>query len=278
MQNQGRRGKAGRRAASDAVPLRGSHGPSERERDLDLLAWTGRFRFVTAEAAAEAFGVSVQRMRARVARLCDAGLLVAHRTHVSEARVLYLSRHGALAIGFRPRKPPRPDAHRVHELAIIALVTALETRFAKVLTERECRQAERVGGQRYSVDVFAGGRRQRRWPDAVLLDGERRIAFEIEFAAKPSSRLSAIVDGYLRGGFDAVRFLVASPALAGRLARIVHRRSAATVPTRFKARPRVAVGPWLDVRADEAAAIRAAVLLAGDQARVVSDSSSELAS
>src|SRR3954452_6463358 len=150
-------------AGVDGIALRRSHGLAERERDLALLRWVGRFRFVTAAAASGAFGVSVARMRARGAGLCDGGLLIAHRSHVAEPRVLYLSRRGSAVAGLPVRRAPRPDAHRRHELAIVGLVTALETRYERVLTERECRRAEGAESQRFSVDVYAGGGRQRRW-------------------------------------------------------------------------------------------------------------------
>jgi predicted ArsR family transcriptional regulator len=47
----------------------------ETDRDVAVMAWVGRFRFVTAEAVAERFGVSVQAARGRVRRLERVGLV-----------------------------------------------------------------------------------------------------------------------------------------------------------------------------------------------------------
>jgi hypothetical protein len=241
--------------------VRGRRGQVEARRDREVLAWVARFRFVTAEVVAERFGISVRRADARISALEAAGLVVCRKDSGSQRRAVFVSRAGALALGLTPRRPPRPEVHRAHELAIARLAGALERASSEtvVLTERECRRRERDEPARYSVDLVQPGvGRVRRWPDLVLVAGAGRVAVEIELAAKPTERLRRIVAGYASGGvFSAVRFLVASPALAGRLARICadHGPIArlAAVPTRL------IVMPWPGAPAEDVARIEAAI-------------------
>jgi hypothetical protein len=223
-------------------------GNEQAERDVEVLVWVARFRSVTAQTTATRFGRSLQRTRARLRRLTADGLVQAHRSTGAEPLVYFVTHRGRVALDLPPRKPPRPDAHRRHELAIVRLVALLEKSGSRVLTERECRWMEAAGdrGRRYSVDTSNG----RRWPDAVLEapDG-RRLALEIEFAPKPTARLRTIARGYLAGDFDAVRVLVESPALAGRIAGVFAtlRESELGALGIGGALPEMLVLPWLDV-------------------------------
>ncbi len=90
----------------------------EREqtrRDLEVLAWVGRFRFVTAEALAERFEVSWQQANARVRRLAGLKLLGVERQHVSQPRAVFLTARGHELLGWERRRAPRPDVQREHE-------------------------------------------------------------------------------------------------------------------------------------------------------------------
>jgi DNA-binding MarR family transcriptional regulator len=129
----------------------------ETRRDLEVLAWIGRFRFVTAEALAMRLGVSVQRANARVRRLERLRLVGGERQHVSQARAVFLTGKGHKLLGWERRRAPRAEVHREHEAAIVWLVTQYERRRPdeRVLTERECRHLERVGDERFSVEVSA---------------------------------------------------------------------------------------------------------------------------
>ncbi|MDP9441379.1 MAG: hypothetical protein M3P34_04200, partial [Actinomycetota bacterium] len=51
----------------------------EARRDVEVLAWAGRFRFVTGQAIAWRFGMSWQHANARVRRLERLGLLGCER-------------------------------------------------------------------------------------------------------------------------------------------------------------------------------------------------------
>jgi hypothetical protein len=200
-----------------------------------MLWWIGRFRFVTARELSVRFGVTEQRVNARVRRFLRAGLVADHRPHNNTSRVVFLTRRGWLSIGMTPRRPPRTDIQRRHELALVMLVAVLEheTPFGqrRVLTERECRAAERRdrhrGGERWNVDVVTRYGAQRRWPDLVAVDDRWKLAIEVEFAVKHTRRLEEIVSGYrTTGTFAGVLWLVENPALARRLSRMAEERLA----------------------------------------------------
>jgi len=233
--------------------------------DRRLLAWVGRFRFVTAGLVAERFGVTVQMARRWVARLVAIGLLGRERAGRTDEYAVYLTAPGARVLGLPRRRPPRVTVHREHELAIVWLASRIERATARrVLSERECRYLEAADAGRFSVEVgrATGRGDRRRWPDLVLEDPGRRVAVEIEFAPKGSVRLGAIVDGYLHStGLTEVRFLVSEPATAGRLAGIVAAETvAATTRALFPIQPpRVAVSPWTDATAVEQAAVQRAI-------------------
>lgn len=205
-----------------AVVLRGSRNRVEAERDRAMLEWIARFRFVTAEVVATRFELSPQRVNARMRQLADAGLVVLQDRAVGEARAIAISARGARWIGAPPRRAPRFDAQRRHELAIAVFVAEHERAHPAVAarTEREQRTAEADGAHQFSVALAPGGPRNERcrWADVVLDDGPRRIAVELELSTKAPERLKRIVDGYAAcQHFDEVRFLVRERALAKRL-------------------------------------------------------------
>lgn len=233
----------------------------ETRRDVELLMWVGRFRFVTAQAISRRFEVSWQRANARVRRLEKLGLLGYERAHVSEPRALFLTGRGHELLGWPRRRAPRAQTHREHEEAIVWLVTELERdadAATVVLTERECRQAE-AGGvlPRYSVDVHGSeGRDKRRWPDLVVESPQGRRAIEIEFAPKGTSRLRAIVGAYQTSRYDETVFMVKSAALGRRIRSVRSRPSALREQLGLPA-SRVDVVPWAGLAAGERAALAA---------------------
>lgn len=235
------------------VVTRGRCGQREAETDRLMLWWIGRFRFVTSAELSLRFGVSEQRINARVRRFVREDLVAVHREHVSQSRAIYLTSRGASVIDQPRRKPPRADTQRRHELAIARLVAEFELHpsavTARVYTERECRQAEAAGDRRWSVDVLAEGRTQRRWPDLVIDFGDRRQAIELELAVKHTVRLRAIIESYqFAYEFDELLWLVEQPALHRRLSLMLRDaapRLAATSPARLGMKPvRQRVAQW----------------------------------
>jgi hypothetical protein len=254
------RAHAERSESTPAKPLveRSRGTAAEAQRDIDVLRFAGRFRFVTDELLAERFEVSRQQMNLRIRRLAAAGLL--QRTGgPAQPRLASLTRKGARAIDLPLRRAPRTDAQREHELALVWLVIQLERGGdVPVRTERECRMSE-SGERRYSVDLTKVGRgAERRWPDLVL-DGERRrSAIELELSAKGTTRLASIVAAYATSStFDEVVFLAADVPTARALARSVEAATPRAIIGDTVGRPAVAVRvvPWIG--------------LAGEQARLV---------
>ena len=198
----------------------------QARRDVELLVWVGRFRFVTAQAIGRRFGISWQQANARVRRLERVGLIGFERAHVSQALAVFLTGRGHELLGWPRRRAPRAQTHREHEEAIVWLATRVELDADAgmvVLTERECRTLEaRDHRARYSVDVVGAGRGdRRRWPDLVVNSPTTRQAIEIEFAPKGTARLRRIVEAYERSSYDDTVFYVKSAALGRRIGGLI---------------------------------------------------------
>jgi hypothetical protein len=190
-------------------------------RDVELLAWIGRFRFVTAQQISTQFRFSWQQANAHVRRLQRHGLVGTARRNVCEARAVFLTGKGHELLGWPRRRPPRAEVQRDHEAAIVALATELERAAddgMRVLTERECRRLHALDpAARFSVDVPGEGRDRRRWPDLVVDQAAGRRAIEIEFAPKGTARLARILAGYQTSSYSEALFLVSSPSVGRRI-------------------------------------------------------------
>lgn len=237
--------------AVDDLVRRQSRGTSEARRDREMLAWIARFRFVTAEVLAERFDVTPQRVNARLRRFEQAGLVALHRSDLTAPRAVFLTGRGARRLGLRPRRQPRPDTHREHELAIAELTARLERAAEppRVLTERDARATEARGGARCSADVRdSGGVVLRRWPDLVLETGEgARLAVELEFAPKHTGRLRRILNGYAAATwFSELHVLARDEPVRRRIAGLADASGPASELSGLLGlrRPPVLVSPW----------------------------------
>jgi hypothetical protein len=216
---------------------RAARASSEALRDERWVRFVARFRFVDEELLARRFGVSARAARGRIAKLVDAGVFGRRQAGAGRS-LIYLSPLGARRLGLGRRRTPRLQHSRAHELAVADLVLTLEEvergagRDGVILTERECREREAAGQARYCVTVHGAGEPQRRWPDIVLARPGRDTvaAYELEFSPKPSRRLRAIVRGYRDAGhLHRAYFIVESPALAVRIARLAQQEGAARI-------------------------------------------------
>jgi DNA-binding PadR family transcriptional regulator len=237
----------------------------ERERDFDreLMRWMTRFAFTTASVLSERWGVSEQRMRARLRRLEAAGLIERRREGPREPARVVVTERGGAELGLSVRTA-RARESLGHELAIIKRVVAIERHFAehgpagaRVLTERDMRRASREQpGRPWTVGVTRErGRRGRRWADYVVDTPEGRTAVELEFSMKGTSRLRSIIRGYLQAGaFEYVDFVVLERDQDAALARLLDRLLEEEGAAEFAARlpgvaievPTVRVVPWRD--------------------------------
>ena len=232
----------------------------QARRDVEVLAWVGRFRFVTPQAIAVRFEVSWQQANARVRRLERLGFLGGEREHVSQPRAVFLTGKGHELLGWPRRRAPRAQVQREHEAAIVWLVTELERAepHAAVLTERECRRLEDADDPRYSVNV---GDRRRRWPDIVIESQRARRAIEIEFSPKGTDRLETIVAAYAFCGYAETLFLVKSIALGRRIQALSEPtvRSPLFGGTGKLEVPRIRVAAWPRLPEDERQRVEAAL-------------------
>ncbi len=254
--------------ARSRLAIRTRRARIEAGRDIEMLRWVSRFRFVTAVGLAERFGVSQIAIRNRAVRLEAQGLLGITRPPQS-AWSYYVSRAGGERLGLPPRNPPRVEAQREHELAIVWQVAHFEKQQnprVEVLTERECRARESEGLGPFHARVAgeqSGGTRGQRWPDLVLvIDGHRRVAIELELSAKHTPRLQRIVAGYLLSDYHRVIFYVDDLPLARRLAQLrdaqIARHASGRPPSLGPLQlPRFDVEPWPHAHPERIEPIRA---------------------
>lgn len=231
----------------------------EQARDVAVLAWAARFRFVTIGALAVRWQVTEQRMRARVRRLEREGLVLRVRRWTNHPTAIYPSERGLDRLGLAARARPRFDGRFGHELAVIKRVLAAEAFFreaqleATVFTERDARRAEADAATQFAIEVRdAAHRRRRHWPDYVVATGEGSTAVELEFSAKATVRLRSIVRGYLRASaYEFVDFVLLEggehDALRRRLGAIIATETR-EAPTASSPRgtPRLRMVPWSD--------------------------------
>lgn len=249
---------------NEPLVSRARHAVAECERDRALLGWLARFRFVTAELAGDRFDVSREKAALRLRRLVDVGHVERHRTTHTQRDLFSITTRGADALRLPPRRPPRTDANREHELALVWLATRLERAAdGVVMTEREIRQREAAASGHYSVQVIEPGRSPaKRWPDLVIEDAAGRTAVELERAPKGTARLQRIARAYVNSdAYDTVRFIATTPSVAARLARCA---DAATVrlppgPARHRQFTALVVEPWPAGSRDAVEAIATAI-------------------
>ncbi|MDQ3608043.1 MAG: hypothetical protein M3459_03955 [Actinomycetota bacterium] len=75
----------------------------EAAKDVEVLGWVARFRFVTGALVGQRFGASVQRANARLRRLEGVGLIERETGQVGQARAVWVSRAGLEVLGQRGR-------------------------------------------------------------------------------------------------------------------------------------------------------------------------------
>jgi DNA-binding Lrp family transcriptional regulator len=174
----------------------------EREQDFDraMLRWMTRFAFSTAGVLSERWGVSEQRMRARLRRLEESGLVERKRYGPNEPARIVVTERGAESVGLT-RRTPEGREPLGHELAIIKRVIAIERYFAdqglaesRVLTERDMRATRSADRSRplWVPYIRSGGRQGRRRADYVVDTPDGRTAVELEFSMKGTARLSQV--------------------------------------------------------------------------------------
>lgn len=234
---------------------RGRSGAAEDERDRQVLGWVARFPGVTAELIACRFGVSRQRANARLRRLEAAGLVIRRGDFFQE---LYVSvtRRGFTALGLPRRRPPAGTHGRHEQLVEAWLVVHLELAGARVMTRREMRDDDVAA---YSLAIRRPQRAaQMHLPVAVVLDGDRPIAVDIAWNARP---FDPVVRAYTTARYAEVWFLVSEPHTAARIMRSIrkHRLPKPPAGLTYPWCPDLVVKPWPSLDDDRRAAVLAAL-------------------
>lgn len=175
-----------------------------------MLGWIGRFRVVDSEVLSLRFGVTEQRINARVRRVLKEELLGVMAGPPCERRRLYMTGRGARKLGQPVRRPPGPDFDVGLELLLARLAAILETRHPaiSVLSQRQARTTERTTGRPHSVN----GQHRRRFPDLTLAAANRMSALVLVLRFRPKKHLEELLtDFHYSDTFDDVVWLVSHP-------------------------------------------------------------------
>jgi hypothetical protein len=191
-------------------------------RDLQMVRWVGRLRFVEARQVARRFGMDDRNVYRRLRGLVSLSLLEHRRVFHAQPGAYTATRDGLEAAGVA-LPPARLDIRTYsHDREVASLMVALECEFgvASVVTERELRSLDVGAPERPRYAVWRGAERTRRglhFPDlAVELGGGGVLAVEVELSAKGRTRLASIVAAYVRARqVERVRYYAAPGAIAG---------------------------------------------------------------
>lgn len=212
--------------------------PAVTERDRAMLAWLGRHRFATAKQVQAKFQFHQRAVYARLAKMAQLGLVEHHRVLYGEPGV-YITTKGGLAIAGVDFTPATIDMRTYwHTFGLVTLATELEAvdDVEAVLTEREIRAADSGASERRELQyaVWMGQNRatgapRLHFPDLVVrrADGQKE-AIEYELNPKQSSRLKAIISGYVRARHltGGVTYHTPKQAIAKRIEAIARRLDA----------------------------------------------------
>ena len=175
-------------------------------RDLALLGFLARHRFVLAAPVIQWLGADRSVAYRRLAGLASLGLITQARPFSSYPSCFSITPAGLSAIASRLPAPAVELGCFRHDAALVWLW--LERHPARgqrdrVLTEREMRGLDREAAaheERYALQLPTlgpGGRPRRHYPDLVVQDhGGGCRALELELTLKSRSRLEAILTGY----------------------------------------------------------------------------------
>jgi hypothetical protein len=192
------------------------------DRDIAIVRWVGRLRFVEARQVAARFRMDERNAYRRLRGLVAAELLHHRRVFHAEPGAYAATKAGLAAAGV-PLPPPRLDIRTYeHDRRAAELAIELEREFGEhaVLTERELRSADGGNPDRPRYAVRRGRERTRRglhFPDLVVEhDGERPLAVEVELSGKGTARLASIVRAYVAARHLAgVRYYASRQAIRG---------------------------------------------------------------
>src|SRR3954468_23771372 len=195
------------------------------ERDLRLLRWVAEQYAVSIPQLARLMGRSEHAARWLRARWQRAGWVQGRTLLVGRPVFVWLTRDGSRVAGaaFKAWEPNAGALAHIEAVNDVRLLVAQRRPEAVWVCERELSARPLPGAP--SVRAHR--------PDAVVnVDGDRRVAVEVELTLKSRARLERIV-GQLLGEYDAVWYFAApapASALAGIAERVGGRLQVASLP------------------------------------------------
>ena len=210
-------------------------------RDLDLLAWLGRWRGATSPQIATAHGIPVKVAERRMRALTALGLVAGRAVLADIPRVHWLTRAGMTAVGLSGQVQQPVLAELRHDLVVVDLAHYLAQLQpdAHVVTERQIRRDEPNPAAtdglslRTRMEIGVGlGTGGRKFPDLATVHagdgGETVWAHEYERTRKEGPRLQNLMWHYTRADHIAgVVYWVVPGLLANteRAAKVVNERA-----------------------------------------------------
>lgn len=200
----------------------GGRGFRVTERDLEIVRWIGRQRFVEAGQVATRFRMHERHVYRRLRGLVWLGLLAHRRVFHGQPGAYWATRAGLRAVGVRLPVAGIDIRTYDHDRIAAAIVIELESEFGApaILTERELRSRD-TAAERPAYGVWGRraqlGPRGLHFPDLAVDRGEGLpLVVEVELTAKGRARLDSIVGAYVRARHIAgVRYYASPRARAG---------------------------------------------------------------
>lgn len=160
------------------------------DRDIEILLWINRMRFVTAKQVGKKFKMGIKAAYRVLKRLCDDRYLYHSRNYLYEPGVYLCTKRGKRISGSSLWVPERPGEYLdkalyKHTLVVVDLSIELE-KIGGWISERELRK-----GHNFNEMV----------PDGVLIKDGQKIAIEVELTLKSNKRLDKKIE-YYKGNID----------------------------------------------------------------------------
>ena len=200
-------------------------------RDLELLGWIGRWRFVATDQIVRRYGTGIDATRAvnrRLQALREVGLLDSARIVTMTPTLHWLTVEGLRTVGAAGvSKPPRV-AEIMHDYEVVELATWLERKHPELAihTEREVRSWEApnrhlIPEPKYSLrTVRPGGSPGRLYPDLVSVGRDGQVwGHEYEASVKEHGRLVRLMLTYAAVSTHRGAVYYVTPATAGAVKR-----------------------------------------------------------
>lgn len=229
------------------------------ERDVEWLAWLGRWRGATSPQVAEEFAgrgqsAPLKVVERRLRGLREIGLVTSDRMVHDLPSAWSLTREGMTVAGVAGRviRPRLADFRHDHEMVAIARMVAVDKPSHQILTEREIRHLEtpdpaKPKDPKYSVRLMGTGR-SLRWlyPDMVTVSPTGRTwAHELEASRKDSRRLVRLMMAYIYADhITGVRYYTVPQVEATVRAAAAEANAAAAEIGRPQ---KISVQPWRDI-------------------------------